>query len=565
MIKITSKSAQNEVIQELFLVLSHQSPLYVELESLPYFLSSIPSLKVFLFKIQNYPRPIFWHSYDNNILDFLHLNKINIEFPYNPQNAIVHISSNSPTIINLNKQETKQTPNDNYIDYNQKLSQLKLKIRKSNNPTNSSFDISEHTQSTDYSSKNSEKIDFKQDLDSWLQKIENTKDSLSKFKNDIVNQKNLNASNGSIISPKWFFRALLSFCIVSLAVVFVLFFPTNVYKLDIAPTIKQSSHDLQFSDTVFLKNKFKIQTQDDTETTGQNQINISEFRASGKVALINTSATAISFKKDGVIMISQDNGLEYRQKSNDNDAGIFTVLPKNNLSNQPIEIDIQSIASGNNIDLPINSNFRVYNIRGETFGGTIKAISTSKIESTNKINKTITPDDLSLLRSKAEVSLNNQKQKKLEELKNIGQFVNNNWIKTLDTTYKFSGVPSDSATKVIVDAESEIEIYSLNDGQLNQLVATQLQLSNISDIKIAETKIENDKVIAKIFLSSRENPEILKKDIIGNFASVNINENTTQIQQKYPNIKGVSKNFSGLKLPLVTPRSKIEINELNIN
>jgi hypothetical protein len=567
MIKITNKSIQNEIIQDLFLQVSHKSPLYIELESLPYFLSSIPSLKVFLYKIQNYPRDIFWYSFDNSILEFLHQNNINIEFPYNPHNAIVNVvSSNSPTIIDLNKQKTNSNAQTSYINYHEKLSALKSKIKKNNTTSPSHFNPIEQSNSINYS-KNSEKIDFKQDLDSWLKKIETTKDSLSKYKDEVIGEKNIrnNSWFGFNLDQKWAFRGALSLCVMSLVAMFVLFFPTNTYKLDVAPSIKQNSYDLQFSDTAFTKNRFKIQTQDDTETTGQNEIIQNELRAIGKVALINTSTTSISFKKDGVILISEDNGLEYRQKSIDADAAVFTVLPKNNQSNQPLEIDIQSIAAGTNFNLPINSNFRVYNIRGETFGGTVRAISTSKVES-NPIpkDKTISQEDLSLLRSKAETSLNNQKLIKLEEVKSKGQLIDNNWVKILDTTYKYSGIPNDLAPKVSIEADSEIEIYSLSNDNFKNLVTSQLKVNNVSDIKIVETKIENDKVFAKLFLSSKENPEILKKDIAGNLASLNP-ESTSQIQQKYPNIKRVSKDFSGIKLPLVTPRSKVEVNELNIN
>jgi hypothetical protein len=567
MIKITSKSIQNEIIQELFLQVSHQSPLYIELDTLPYFLSSIPSLKVFLYKIQNYPREIFWYSFDNNILEFLHENNIKIEFPYNPQNAIVNTSSNSPTVINLSKQQ-KQKHQESYVDYHEKLARLKTKIKKSSGSSNAHFESINQSNTFDYSNKNSEKIDFKQDLDSWLKKIENTKDSLSKYKAEVINEKNIRNANWLTFNfnPKWMFRGALSLCVMSLVAIFVLFFPTNTYKLDVAPSTKQNSYDLQFSDTAFTKNRFKIQTQDDVETSGQNAIAPYESRASGKVALINTSVTSISFKKDGVILISEDNGLEYRQKSSEVDAAVFTVFPKNNQSNQPVEIDIQSIAAGESFNLPINSNFRVYNIRGETFGGTVRAISTSKIETLSPIkDRVVNQEDLSLLRSKAEISLNNQKLIKLEEVKAKGQLINNNWVKTLDTTYKYSGIPNDIAPKVSIEADSEIEIYSLSNDSFKNLVTSQLKINDISDIQIVETKIEDNKVLAKLFLSSRENPEILKKDIIGNLANANIGDNTSQIQQKYPNIKRVSRDFTGIKLPLVNPRSKVEVNELNIN
>lgn len=564
MIKITSKSSQNDTIADLFAQVNHKSTLFIELESLPYFLSSVPSLRVFLFKIQNYPREVCWYSYDNSILDFLNNNNINIEFPYNLQNAIVSVNSNAPTIINPNKVKTEET----YVDYQQKLAQLKSKIKKSKD-TNSSVGYESFGQdkSNNLDFKSNEKIDFKQDLDSWLKKIESTKDSLSRYKEEVFNEKHKRNSGWSrlFIDPKWILRGALSFVVMALVATFLVFFPTNTYKLDVAPSIKQNSYDLQFSDTSFTKNRFKIKTQDDIQTTGTNEIVSNESRSIGKVALINTSLTSISFKKDGVILISEDNGLEYRQKSSDKDAAIFTVVAKNNISNQPLEIDIQSISAGNNFNLPINSNFRVYNIRGETFGGTVRAISTSKIEpKTEGSNKIISQDDLSLLRSKAEESLFNQKLQKLEQVKASGQLINNNWVKTIDTVFKYSGIPNDIADKVAIEAESEIEVYSLENQNFKNLVSSELKLSNITDIQIVDTKIENDRVVAKLFLSSLENPEIIKKDLVGSMANLNT-ENTNQLQQKYPNIKRVSRDFSGIKLPLVTPRSKVEINELNNN
>jgi hypothetical protein len=561
MIKITSKSQQDEIIQELFSQVSYKSPLFIELESLPYFLSSVPSLKVFLFKIQNYPREVFWYSYSEDILQFLNQNNIKIEYPYNPQNAITTTLSNAPTVIDLNKQNRYNNPNPQK-DHFDKLSKLKSK-------TSESYNINSQETFGQFIHKNNEKIDFKQDLDSWLEKIENTKESLSKFKNDVITENENKKFNllHFIFDSRWVYRAALSLFIIVFVAGSILYFPTNTYKVDVAPNIKQESFDLQFSESSFTKNRYKIQTNTDIESSGNNEVPTAENRSIGRVSLINTSSTDISFKKEGFVLISEENGLEYRQKAPESSTSIFTVKSKNNLSNQPLEIDIQASLPGEKFNLPEKSSFRVYNIRGEAFGGAVKANAVSKIQNTTPTkNKTVSEGDLSLLRSKAEESINNLKLEKLDILKKNGEIVNNNWVKeTTETVYNYSGKVGETLPKVSVIAESEIEVYSIPSESLKNLVLSQVKVKDISDLEIVDTKIEENKVFAKFFLSFKQNPEIRKNDIIGNLANSNIDQGTIQIQEKYPNVKRVSKDFSGIKLPLITPRSKVEVNELNIN
>jgi hypothetical protein len=561
MIKITSKSVQDEIIQELFSQVSHKSPLFIELESLPYFLSSVPSLKVFLFKIQNYPREVFWYSYSEDILHFLSQNSIKIEYPYNSQNAITTTLLSVPTVIDLNKQNRYSNSNSQQ-DHFEKLSKLKSK-------TNESYNINSQETFGQFIQKNNEKIDFKQDLDSWLEKIENTKESLSKFKNDTINENKSKKTNlfNLIFDGKWVYRVALSLFIIIFVAGSILYFPTNTYKVDIAPNIKQESFDLQFSDSAFTKNRYKIQTNNDIESSGANEVKTAENRSIGRVTLINTSATDINFKKEGFVLISEDNGLEYKQKAAENSPAIFTVRAKNNLSNQPLEIDIQASLPGENFNLPEKSSFRVYNNRGEAFGGAVKAITITQIQNTLPVaEKKVSEGDLSLLRSKAEESINNLKLQKLDILESNGEIVNNNWIKeTSETSYNYSGKVGETLPKVTIDAEVEIDVYSIPAENLKNLILTQVKVGNISDLQIVDTKIEENQIYAKLFLSFKQNPTIPKNDVIGNLANSNLDQGTLQLQEKYPNIKRVSKDFTGIKLPLITPRSKVEVNELNVN
>lgn len=542
MIKVTSQTNQKDLIQELFSALSDEGSVYIEVESLPYFLSSIPSIKVFQYKVQNYPKPIFWYSKDTVVLEFLGVTKLPIDFP-----PTLTMDSIAKTII---IQSQNKSTNIDLADLpaSKKLFELKQRVAQE------------------------EKIDFKQDLNSWLQKIESTKENLSRFQSEAIEQRKISQNKDkvlwikNIIGSKWFKFSAVSVCLVALGTGIIINYPTQIIKVDIAPVTKQESLKIQFTEANTSKSQVTLKAKASLDTSGTKDIPTENGRATGSLMLVNDSGEDVQFTRDGLILVSEENGLEYRQKSTDADPKTYIVTKKNLANNNVVEISIQSTESNKSNNLPKNSTFRVYNLRGENMGSGFRGIATADIKNTQiGLNKYVTEADISLLKSKVQSSLAEEQSKEIEALKSKGEFTSSSLIKILNTDYKISAKLGDQTNKIDCEATSTIEIYSITEDKLKNSVREQTRISTIQDIKIVDSALKDGQLVANIFLSYKENPEIFKADIFTQAnATSNIEQLTTSIQSQYPNIKRVSKDIQGLKLPLLQPRNKIEINELQI-
>jgi hypothetical protein len=585
MIHITNHTTQQEIIDLLLSKLPEQGNLYVEILDLPYFLASIPSIKVFQYKIQKYPRPIYWFSHNPEIFELLQLSSLLVDFPP----SLTYLVEKKPaTIINLNSnladQKNKVNVAEAEFSYNQKTNnepKLNYSLLPKNFDQNTSFNLSQFTKPIDFTSSSildefrkkhlykDPKASIKQDLDQWLEKIESTKNALSKFQTEAEENKIQATEKQNFASKFWsyfanpfVYRSLVSCTLIAMAFGFWYFYPTNKYKLDIVPTIHQDAIDARLPDSIFKKTQIELKTSASIEPSGQ-KTSTGTTRAIGKVALINNSTSAVEFNKDGIILISETNGLEYSHKSSSVDPKVFSVPAKNLASDQKVEIEIQAVDSGDKFDLPINSTFRVYNLKGEAMGSSFKAVASNDIKSTNSSgDKIFTEDDMSLLRTKLEQGFLDEKNKQIQDLKDSSLLTNSAWAKLSQPTYDFSATVGSTVKTVSAQAQASVEILSLPKKTLTAKIQEQLVNKQISDITIVDTQIADSTVSTKLFVSYAENPDFFKNEIQNKVKSVDFDRATADLQSTYPNVKRVSKNFSGINLPMVAPRNKIEINQV---
>jgi hypothetical protein len=580
MIHINNNTTQQEIINLLLSKLSEQGNLYIEVLSLPYFLASIPSIKVFQYKIQKYPRPIFWHSHDREIFSLLKDSDFNVDFPP----ALDHKIDKKPaTIINLRSQLI--TESENFVP----SPNFKNNLFESPNfvePSHSNvFNLSQLTNPIDFSSssvldefrkkhlKKEPKPTIKQDLDQWLEKIESTKSALSKFQVEAIEQKHQfsKKEESSInlfksLSNPFVYRGFASLILMVLVFGFWYYYPTNKYKLDVVPTTKQEAVDTKLPESIFQKTQAEITVASQVESTGQ-KTTMSTTRAIGKVILINTSSNPVDFNRDGLILLSEVNGLEYSHKSNSNEPKVFTIPAKNSNGNQKVEIEIQAVETGEKFNLPVNSVFRIYNLKGEAMGASFKAISTTEIKVSDSVGEKIfSEDDMSLLRTKLEKNLLEEKNKKIQNLKDNNFITNPAWVKLNQSNYTFSDKIGSLSKSVTAQAVANIEFLALPKLALTTSVQDKFLNREISDITIVDTTVDDstDKkfVVAKLFVSYLENPESLKYEIQNKVKSLDFSTASVDLQASYPNVKKVSKEFSGVNLPMIKPRNKIEINQV---
>jgi hypothetical protein len=561
MIQINSNTTQKTLIELLLSSLAGQGNLYIQVLSLPYFLSSITSIKVFQYKIQNYPRNILWYSNDNRIFEFLSHSSLNAGFPQ----ALEGPKSRSTTNISFAKNTSDQ------IQYTPKPKITKdeiiaLNLTDYSEPTQ--FNFSHPNLLDEFRKKHlgqEQKQDFKQDLDNWLKKIESTKEALSRHQYE-VDQKSSFYNPSSILDffkSKLFVRSFLSIGIIAIVLGLFLSYPTNIYKLEVAPVIGQKAIDTTIPSSLFGKTTIKLNTNTELPATGTDLITNS--RSQGKVLLVNNSPAKVDFAREGIILISESNGLEYRHKATSTDPINLSVPSKNTQIGQRIEIDIQATQPGKQYNLPINGVFRVFNLNGQAMGSAFRAIASTEINTTSQSKQTpntVTEDDVSLLRSKVESEFLDQKTAQFSSLRDQNQITNPTWVKVSATNYDYKTPVGTQTTTASISANAEGEILSIPKDKLQEFVKTQLENKEITDITIIESKLEGEKVTAKLFVSYKQSENIAQIDTPSYFKKQEFVSAKAQLQQEHPNIKRVSQEFNGFNFPLIKPFDKVQIQNI---
>ncbi len=587
MIHITNHTTQQEIVDLLLSELSQQGNLYLEIISLPYFLASVPSIKVFQYKIQKYPRLIFWSSYNTEILDLLQQSSLLVDFPptlthcvEKPRATIINIRSNSINDDVLIDTDTTQG-NSGKKKRDQEIQTVNSSLLSGNVYHNSEFNPLQFTKPIDFNSnsmldefrkkhlKQDSKASIKQDLDQWLQKIESTKNALSKFQNEAEENKIQASENNSFLynlrstfANPFVYRSLISCTLVAFVFGCWFFYPTNRYKLDVVTSTHQEAINTSIPESVFKKTTVELKTTASVESSGQKNSSRTS-RATGKVTLVNNSNSSVDFNKDGIILLSESNGLEYSHKSLTSDPKVFTVPAKNIANSQSIEINVQAVDFGEKFNLPTNSIFRVYNLKGEAMGSAFKAVASVDITTIDSSGEKIfTEDDMSLLRTKLEQGFLEEKNKQIQDLKDSNLLTNSAWTSLAQPTYDFSAIIGSNVKTVSAQAQSSMQIFSLPKSTLTEKVQEQMFNKQISDITIVDSKIVDSNFVTKLFVNCTDNPEIIKHEIQNKFESSDFSGVTADLQLTYPNVKRVSKDFSGVNLPMVSPRNKIEINQV---
>jgi hypothetical protein len=560
MIQINSNTTQKTLIELLLSSLAGQGNLYIQVLSLPYFLSSITSIKVFQYKIQNYPRNILWYSNDNRIFQFLSQSSLNAGFPQ----ALEGPKSRS-TNINFSKKEPDQ------IQYTPKPKITKDEIIALNLTDYSEpaqFNFSHPNLLDEFRKKHlgqDQKQDFKQDLDNWLKKIESTKEALSRHQYEVDQRSSFYSPSGILdfFRSKLFVRSFLSVGIITIVLGLFLSYPTNIYKLEVSPVIGQKAIDTTIPSSLFGKTTIKLNTNTELPATGTDLITNS--RSQGKVLLVNNSPAKVDFAREGIILISESNGLEYRHKAITTDPINFSVPSKNTQIGQRIEIEIQASGAGKQFNLPINAVFRVFNLNGQAMGSAFRAIASSEISTSSQPSnspKTVTEEDVSLLRSKVESEFLDQKTAQFSSLRDQNQITNPTWVKVSVTNYDYKTPVGTQSATASLSANADGEILSIPKDKLETFVKSQFQGKDITDITIVETKLEGEKVTAKLFISFKENQNIADIDTPSYFKKQEFVSAKAQLQQEHPNIKRVSQEFKGVNFPLIKPFDKVQIQNI---
>jgi hypothetical protein len=601
MIKITKDTFQKLLLTELSGESKKPGDLYIFVESSPIFLSTSIAFKIFNYQLRNYPRRVIWTSQDDKIIHLMRL----VELPLKEhldENVIVKLETESANYkqLSFSKEDSVSSKNDESAQAD--LVEVGTIDTQSNSVVPQSTDIGKISlkrllNKEDYNPSSlieldemesgiAEKGKSLQDLDSWIERIEATKQALNSMKTDYGQ---VNYSSITSITSTEFIRPLdkvnpfqrnkkqpqaylfiTSFFVCALIfIVAMVFFPTNVYTLEINSPEDSTTLNLSIPKTTFTKQTIKLSGNASIPTSGDNQTGTE--RATGKVDLINKSTKSVTLVNGSFSLIKD--GKKYTHLRNSTLPEEIAIPPLNDLS--PVSITIQSDISGAEYNQPTNSTFEILNNLGQKPCGSCIGISTTAIEAGDGTGKKIvTEADQSLLRATVDGILAQQKVTKLQDIKdekeNIDNvLINNDWYKNLNSSYVFQPDIGEPSANTTLQVNVDTEIYYLSRSTVDELLQRENNsIDRVVDVSVLESsgKFDDDsseiklkisyKYIEKVFLDKKN----IENTINSSDDFLKIKE---EIQKSYQSVINIDKKEIGLKIPFFSPAVNIKYIQTN--
>lgn len=620
MITITSATAKRDLLEKLATQANNHGKLIVDVDSLPTFLTTPIAFTIFTYQISNYPRQIAWTSENQNILEFLKTCQVevivagdfsedvnNVSTSYTqiiPNNQIIEIETDSNNTIAVNSlKETEMELKNLEVQKNESISYPKLKAvdllkkdvnyspsslldagfveeslkleERKNQSTNfskpqffvqTSSDLSRSSQVIEEKDLSTDKKiitiqnDLEQNLDTWLERIENTRQALNSIKS--VEQKKFKKPNFFI---RTFQFGVVTAVLSSIVLGMWTLFPTNVYSLNVVPDKKEKSSQLTLSPSRFLSQSRNLNSPGETEASGKELINLNQAR--GKVTIVNRSGGPVSFNRSGIILVSS-NGLEYKHVAVNGEPGTFTVPERSDLSGENLTINIEAAGGGSNYNLPKDSTLKVLNLKRDLIGSLLQAVVSEEISVTKETGKKVVQaEDLKRLEDQSNKKIQELVKPEIQSIKNEDTYIDPSWYSLQEVKHVYTRNVGDIADTVGITSTAKAKIYYLNKSLLEEeLKLTVPDLKRLVEIKSIDYngndfgKIDKPITLNLNYIYSQK-IELNESELATKLAGDDFSKAKNDLQQNYPQIKDIQKKEQGVRLPGVPARVNVSIDQ----
>jgi hypothetical protein len=420
-----------------------------------------------------------------------------------------------------------------------------------------------------------------QDLDSWIERIEATKTALNSMKGESVDNLETpslqhNLKNIIPLPPIFSFNKakrkqpqafLFITTFFGLALVFILvmvFFPTNVYTLEVKPAEDSASINLSIPSSSFTKQSIQLNSDATIPTSGDDQTGTQ--RATGRVDLINRSSKTVTLTNGSFTLLKD--GKRYTHLRNTTLPEEITIPPLN--EKNPVNILVQSNEPGTDYNLPADTTFEILNIIGQKPCNSCYGVSTTTIQAGDGTGKKIvTEADQSLLRATVDGALAQQRITKLQEIKEEKNgvddiVVNNDWYHNTNSNYTFNPDLGQSSVQTSLTAIVQSDIYYLPKATLNELLQRENNdIDSVLELSILESngKFGDSASDIKLKLSYKFSKKVdIDKNSIEKTIKANqdFSKAKDEVQKNYQSITGMEKKELGIKIPLLPSATSIK-------
>ncbi len=410
-----------------------------------------------------------------------------------------------------------------------------------------------------------------QDLDQWLAKIKHTKQAIdgAKLANPSTTKINTQIVSfqpkvRSVRSFKRLYLLVSSVLSMLLLMLLLITLPTNVYTIKIDNPLIESSTTISLPVSKFTKKTVSATVSSTIESTGTKEVETTN--ATGKAILVNASGNNISLTNGGFYLIKD--GKKYKHEFDSSLPKVISIPPRNDLNGPRIEVNVRAVNTGSQANLPENTKFNIVNLKEQTLGNALFAISITPIQNKELSgDRVVTQSDLDLLASLNQGKLAQEVGKELAKLRSENLFTDPDWYTIQITNTQADASAGQVQPKVNLTTEAVITLYYLPKDYLTQLIqATNSEINQVTDIVIKKysgevSRLENQ-ISLDVFFSYTKKTQ-LDKNLIGQtLASEKDTARAEELLRKqFPNIKKIEKREFGLNIPIITPKIELEIVE----
>ncbi len=410
-----------------------------------------------------------------------------------------------------------------------------------------------------------------QDLDQWLARIRHTKQAIDSTKLADSSNPKINAQivsfqpkvrSTKIVKRLYLFTsAVLSMLLLMLLLITL---PTNVYTIKIDNPLIESSTTISLPVSKFNKKIVSATVSSTIESTGTKEVETTN--ATGKVILVNASGNNISLTNGGFYLIKD--GKKYKHEFDPNLPGIITIPARNDLNGPRIEVAVRAVNPGAGANLPENTRFSIVNLKEQTLGNALFAISVTPIQNKELSgDRVVTQSDLDLLASLNQGKLAQEVGKELAKLRSENLFTDPDWYTMQIANGQADAKVGQVQPKVTLTTEAVITLYYLPKDYLTQLIqSTNSEINQITDVVIKKYSGElsqlDNQISLDVFFNYTKKAQ-LDKNLIGQTLATEKDSTKAEelLKKQFPSIKKIEKREVGISIPIVSPKIQVEIVE----
>jgi hypothetical protein len=403
-------------------------------------------------------------------------------------------------------------------------------------------------------------------LDEWLKRIETTRRSLEK-----IRQQNSNRSNRSLQAADiakaasgakmgWQSLSFLSVFLTFIIVGFVSLFPTRVYTINVNPNSINQSTQITLPLNRFSSQEINLETTEtqNLDTKAKKEVD----RSIGQVEIVNSSGGAIAFDRSGIILTAQ-NGKTYRQVASPEDPATYR-LPANGGS---VTITIQATGDGDSFNLDAGEVLSLKNLRRESLGNKIQATVINQISNIVETeDKIVTERNYNSLKAISQDTFQEKIQESISAIDQNLYLTNPAWYRDFSSDYVFDKEVGQTSKELNLQAKAKTEIFYFPKIDLEKILRTQFNnIRTLQEVKLNSFEGSFNDINQQITLNLDFiyiEKTALNKDMISQTLSQKDLESAKKdIIETYPNIESINELKNGIDMPGVPSLMEIEIRE----